>query len=171
MATQAFLALRGDNKVEMRSEREGARGDGGLLHTEGGWEINSKRCLQSLFEPQGSLCVWQKKHTEEPGTGRSLHYGAVVSSQSFCYCVLTVEEWFRNINWLVFTLHLWETHRLSRLIKKTSSIWPLVHSRVEKNMNENVRWGVPGYIRFIKPAGNKWGFIDSPLIMAGLCDC
>lgn len=84
MATQAFLALRGDNKVEMRLEREGARGEGGLLHKEGGWEINSKCCLQSIFEPQGSLCVWQKKHTDATFTAERLS----VHSRSAAACWL-----------------------------------------------------------------------------------
>lgn len=36
----AFLALRGDNKVEMCLKREGTEGRWGWLRTEGGWEIN-----------------------------------------------------------------------------------------------------------------------------------
>lgn len=106
MATQAFLALRGDNKVEMRSEREGAGGDGGLLHAEGSWEINPKRCLQSLFEPQGSLRIRQQKHTEEPATAAAFTTARLSVHRRSAAAVLTAEEWCRSISWLVLTLHL-----------------------------------------------------------------
>lgn len=62
MATQ-LLALRGDNKVEMCLKTEGGEGRWGWLCTEGGMEINSKCCSQSILKPQGASASDKRRNT------------------------------------------------------------------------------------------------------------
>lgn len=122
----AFWALRVDNKVEMHWEREG----GGGCSTLGGWEINSKKKAASkvFLNHRGSLRVWQRKHAEESESEK----GAFVSSHSFRRCVSTVAGWFRNVSRDVCDHSGKNAKRKLRLIKRTSSIWPLVLCHVEK---------------------------------------